>query len=187
MPHFDRPHQAPITKHQPLPSFALAPCRHSDATPRLRFFNCLVAARSLRATTRYSLFNHSAFTKPLLSRCAHLGTDVFLLVPDREPAVQKGIWSIHGLDFPGLHFSKPGKRREEKRKLVSHCRQLAAPRLVHSGRCMPHANYLGHPANKKLNVNSSLPSAGTPNSIQCSAQPGFCDKKRPLRSTPDQV
>ena len=39
----------------------------------------------------------------------------------------------------------------------------------------------------KIKRDSSLPSVGTPDSIQCSAQPGFCDKKDLSARPPDQV
>lgn len=51
-PHFYCPQPAPA----PSP---LAPCGRSDATPRLGFFNCLVAARNLRATTSLFSFQSS--------------------------------------------------------------------------------------------------------------------------------
>lgn len=52
-----------------------------------------------------------------------------------------------------------------------------------AGACHRPAPNTQHPAPStrqrqiKIKRDSSLPSAGTPDSIQCSAQPGFCDKK----------
>ena len=59
-------------------------------------------------------------------------------------------------------LSNPGQaRRRMPPPTVQHSTQQASTR----------------PKQIKIKRDSSLPSAGTPDSIQCSAQPGFCDKK----------
>lgn len=188
---FPSPPRAPPRTNPPLPS-----CSHgaslSGATPRLRFFNCLVAARRLRATTSLSSF------QPFCSRQTHSvevwpGTDFLTLlpVPDKEPAVQKRI----KVDRVLLDF-----------QTVTHSTQQAlgsAPATAQHPSATPAGGVFVSAAQwSGLHATRALPGRTQQIKIKreflaClggrtklnpgNAQPGFCDKRRPLRSTPDQV
>lgn len=94
------------------------------------------------------------------------------------------------LPFPSPQALQAARPLPQTHRLCGlHCRLLALCPLCSSAtgpgqtsRRMP-PSCTQHPAPStrqrqiKIKRDSSLPSAGTPDSIQCSAQPGFCDKK----------
>jgi hypothetical protein len=105
--------------------------------------------------------------------------------PSHSPLAHSRSPPLPSLPHPqALQAARP--LPQTHRLCALHCRLLALCSLCSATRARPdqqaHATvHCPAPSTRqrqiKIKRDSSLPSAGTPDSIQCSAQPGFCDKK----------